>query len=50
MLDSINIDNHQISVDNIYATGDLAFLVILLGKEFFHLEGILNASYIKRYN
>ena len=33
MLDLIKIDNHQVSIDNIYVTRDLAFLVILLGKE-----------------
>ena len=49
MLDLIKIDNHQVSIDNIYVTGDLEFLVILLGKEFFHLNGALNASCIQRY-
>ena len=34
MLDPIKIDNHQVSIDNIYVTSDLAFLVILLGKDF----------------
>ena len=34
MLDSITIDNHQVSIDNLYVTGDLAFLVILIGNEF----------------
>ena len=34
MLDPIKIGNHQVSIDNIYVTGDLEFLVILLGKEF----------------
>ena len=34
MLKTASIDNHQISVDNLYVTGDLEFLVILLGKEF----------------
>ena len=33
MLDSIKIENHQVSIDNIYVTGDLTFLVILLDKE-----------------
>ena len=30
---SITIDNHQVYIDNIYVTSELAFLVILLGKE-----------------
>ena len=34
MLDPIKIDNHQVFIDNIYVTRDLAFLVILLGKDF----------------
>ena len=34
MIKLIIIDNHQVSIDNLYVTGDLAFLVILLGKEF----------------
>ena len=34
MIETISIDNHQLSIDNLYVTGDLAFLVILLGKEF----------------
>ena len=34
MLKTILIDHHQVSIDNLYVTGDLAFLVILLGKEF----------------
>ena len=34
MLDPIKIDSHQVSIDNICVTGDLTFLVILLGKEF----------------
>ena len=34
MLEIISIDNHQLSIDNLYATGYLTFLVILLGKEF----------------
>ena len=33
MLETISIDNYQQSIDNLYVTGDLAFLVILLGKE-----------------
>ena len=33
MLKLILIDNHQVSIDNLYVTGDLTFLVILLGKE-----------------
>ena len=33
VLEPITIDNHQVSIDNIYVTRDLAFLVILLGKE-----------------
>ena len=32
MLKTILIDNRQVSIDNLYVTGDLAFLVILLGK------------------
>ena len=35
MLKILLIDNHQVSIDNLYITGDLAFRVILLGKEFF---------------
>ena len=38
MLDPIKIDNHQVSISNIYVTGDLAFLAILLGKAFFSLK------------
>ena len=34
MLKTILIDNHQVYIDNLYDTGDLVFLVILLGKEF----------------
>ena len=34
MLKPIKIDNYQISIDNIYVTGDLLFFVILLGKYF----------------
>lgn len=34
MLETILIDNHHLSIDNIYLTGDLAFSVILLGIEF----------------
>ena len=34
MLDPITIDNHHGSIDMLYVTGDLDFLVILLGKEF----------------
>ena len=33
MLDSIKIRNHHVSIDNIYITGDLVLLVILLGKD-----------------
>ena len=32
MLKTILIDHHQVSIDNVYVTGDLVFLVILLGK------------------
>ena len=34
MLEPIIINNHQVSIDNLYVTRDLAFLVILLGKAF----------------
>ena len=34
MLDPIKIDNHQVYIEYIYVTGDLAFLIILLGKDF----------------
>ena len=34
MLETISIDNRQLSIDNLYVTGDHAFLVILLGKAF----------------
>ena len=34
MLKTILIDKHQVSIDNLYVTGDLVFLVILLGKVF----------------
>ena len=34
MLEPITIDNHQVSIDNLYTTGDLIFLIILLNKEF----------------
>ena len=34
VLDPIRIDNHQVSIENLYVTSDLAFLIILLGKEF----------------
>ena len=33
MLESTSIDNHQLSIDSLCLTGDLAFLVIVLGKE-----------------
>ena len=32
MLYPIKIDNHHVSIDNLYVTDDLAFLVILWGK------------------
>ena len=44
MLETTSIDNHQLSVDNFYVTGELAFLVILLDKWIFLLNGALNAS------
>ena len=50
MLDSIKIGNHQVSIDNIYVTGDLEFLVILLGKDFLRLNGVLNTNYIQSYD
>ena len=31
--ESMSFNNQQLSISNIYVTGDLAFLVILLGKE-----------------
>ena len=31
--ESKSFNNHQLSSSNIYVTGDLVFLVILLGKE-----------------
>jgi len=31
MLKTTLIDNRQVSIDNLYVTGDFAFLVILLG-------------------
>ena len=34
ILEAIIIDNHQVSIDNLNMTGDLAFLVIFLGKRF----------------
>ena len=34
MIDSVTIDNHQVSINNLYVTDDLAFLVILQGKDF----------------
>ena len=34
MLETISIDNRHLSIDNLYVSGDLTFLVILLGKEF----------------
>ena len=34
MLETISINNRQLSIDNLYVTGDLAFSVILLGKVF----------------
>ena len=33
MLDPITIYNHQVYIDNLYITGDLSFLVNLLGEE-----------------
>ena len=33
MLETISIDNHHLSINNLYVTGDLIFLVILLCKE-----------------
>ena len=33
MLLPMLFDNHQMSISNIYVTGDMDFLVILLGKE-----------------
>ena len=32
MLEPIIFDNHQVAITDIYITGDLVFLVILLGK------------------
>ena len=34
ILDPIRFNNHQVSIENLYVTSDLAFLIILLGKEF----------------
>ena len=34
MLELITIDNNKVSIDNLYLTGDLAFMIILKGKEF----------------
>ena len=34
MLEPIIINNHQVSIDNLYVTRDLEVLVIVLGKEF----------------
>ena len=34
MLETMSIDNRQLYIDKFYVTGDLAFLVILLGKTF----------------
>ena len=34
MLDPIKIGNHPVSINNLYVSDDLAFLVILLGEEF----------------
>ena len=39
ILEIISIDNHQVSIDNLYVTGDLVFLVILLGKVFSSPKG-----------
>ena len=46
MLELVIFDNHQVYISNIYVTGDLVFLVDLLGKVFLHLNGVLNSSYI----
>ena len=34
MIDPIKIDNYQVSINNICATGDLQFVFVLLGKGF----------------
>ena len=49
ILDPITIDYHHGSIDMLYVTGDLDRLVILLGKDFFHLNGALNSSYTQTY-
>ena len=48
MLDFIIINNHQVSIDNIYVTGDLAFLIILFGKNNSSYKWYLNAGHIER--
>ena len=47
--ESMSFNNQQLSSSNIYVTGDLAFLVILLGKEHSSpLIGVLNASHLQK--
>ena len=48
ILESIRIGNHQVSIDNIYVTDDLAFLIVLFGKNNSSYKWYSNASHIER--
>ena len=45
--ESMSFNNKQLSLSNIYVTGDLALLVLLLEKNIHLLNGVLNASQLQ---
>ena len=49
MLEHMTLDNQQVSISNIYITGDLVFFVIILDKELFSPKWCFNVSYILKY-
>ena len=49
MLEHMTLDNQQVSISNIYITGDLVFFVIILDKELFSPKWCFNISYILKY-
>ena len=44
----MSFNNQQLSSSNIYVTGDLAFLAILLGKKYLFTIGVLNVSHLQK--
>ena len=45
--ESMSFSNKQLSLSNIYVTGDLALLVLLLEKNIHLLNGVLNSSQLQ---